>query len=465
MSVRGKIPLEAEGEEHSCEGDSRWQLAERVAHSAALSRAAQLRAILLYIVRHAIQHPEEPVHEVEIAQRVLGRRADFNPMDDNIVRVQIAHLRKKLDLYFSTEGKEEDVVITIAMGSYMPVFTVRSQFLAPLPAAPAMEIVSRQHQESLDEEAFLAPLRPPHDALSGQPRLFARRGWMLAAWIGAGLVMIGLATACISLWVQNRDLERSFYPWKYEPAVAAFWSGYFGAHRNTDIVMSDSFFKLAQDLTKKSFTLNDYISRNYIRELLEQERKSGGVDDVVGKVAAWRSSSGNHLKLAERILALDPLGKSIHLYYSRDYRPDLIDQDNVVLLGSRLTNPWDDLIDGHMNFVAKFDRNDITAIVNRQPGPGEQAVFTRTDSIGYCVVAYLPNPGHNGNTLLIEGTSVESTEAGGDFLLSENQLANFQKRLRTTSFPYFEVLLKTSQVSGTPFTANIEAYRVYPNLH
>jgi len=464
VSVRGKIPLEAEGEEHSCEGDSRWQLAERVAHSAALSRAAQLRAILLYIVRHAIQHPEEPVHEVEIAQRVLGRRSDFNPMDDNIVRVQIAHLRKKLDLYFSAEGKDEEVVITIAMGSYMPVFTVRAQVLpAPL-AAPAMEIVSRPRVVSLEGAIVVAPGDQPPDTAPGIPPPSARRGWMLAAWIGAGLVVIGLATACIALWVQNRDLERSFYPWKYEPAVAAFWSGYLGAHRNTDIVMSDSFFKLAQDITKRPFTLNDYIDRNYINQLLQHEKEADTLE-IIGKVDAWRSSNGNHLKLAERILALDPLGKSIHLYYSRDYRPDLIDQDNVILLGSRLTNPWDDLIDGHMNFVAQFNSNNVTAIINRAPAAGEQTVYTHTDSIGYCVVAYLPNPGHNGNTLLIEGTSVESTEAGGDFLLSENQLANFQRRLRATSFPYFEVLLKTSQVSGTPFTANIEAYRVYPNLH
>jgi hypothetical protein len=66
--------------------------------------------------------------------------------------------------------------------------------------------------------------------------------------------------------------------------------------------------------------------------------------------------------------------------------------------------------------------------------------------------------------LLIEGTGSTSAEAAGDFLLSEAELANFRNKLHVTKFPYFEVLLKTSQVRGTSFTTTIEAYRTYPNL-
>ena len=66
--------------------------------------------------------------------------------------------------------------------------------------------------------------------------------------------------------------------------------------------------------------------------------------------------------------------------------------------------------------------------------------------------------------MLVEGTSSEATEAGGEFLLSEDQLFNFQRTLHTANLPYFEVLLKTSQVRNTPITATIVAYRIYPNL-
>jgi hypothetical protein len=80
-------------------------------------------------------------------------------------------------------------------------------------------------------------------------------------------------------------------------------------------------------------------------------------------------------------------------------------------------------------------------------------------------VAYLPNPDHNGNVLLMEGGGPENTQAAGDFLLSEYQLENFQKMLHVATLPYFELLLKTSWVKGTPISTTIEAYRTYPNLH
>jgi hypothetical protein len=37
--------------------------------------------------------------------------------------------------------------------------------------------------------------------------------------------------------------------------------------------------------------------------------------------------------------------------------------------------------------------------------------------------------------------------------------------LHVTTLPYFELLLKTSWVKGTPISTTIEAYRTYPNLH
>jgi hypothetical protein len=105
------------------------------------------------------------------------------------------------------------------------------------------------------------------------------------------------------------------------------------------------------------------------------------------------------------------------------------------------------------------------AVINNVPKPGEQATYSPTDAVGYCVVAYLPNLDRNTSALLIEGSSSEATEAGGDFLLSDDKLASFEKRLNVNKLPYFEVLLKTSEVRGTPITATVEAYRVYSGQH
>jgi hypothetical protein len=161
---------------------------------------------------------------------------------------------------------------------------------------------------------------------------------------------------------------------------------------------------------------------------------------------------------------LHPLGKNSHLYNAREYVPALIKQDNVILFGSRIANPWDELFESRLNFVVTSDSNGFATVTDSAPAAGEQKTYIPTTPVGYCVVAYLPNLGQNGKVLLIEGTSAEAVEASGDFLLSEDQLSNFLKIQHATKFQYFEVLLRTSQLRSTPLTATILAYRTYPNL-
>ncbi|MFP5210917.1 MAG: hypothetical protein ACLGRW_16685 [Acidobacteriota bacterium] len=76
-------------------------------------------------------------------------------------------------------------------------------------------------------------------------------------------------------------------------------------------------------------------------------------------------------------------------------------------------------------------------------------------------MAYLPKSDGTGKVLIIQGTNSEATEAGGEFLLSEGQMQALLKTLHATRLPYFEVLLKVSQVHGAPLDESIEAYRVY----
>lgn len=446
------------------ERDPRWTLAWRAAGSSALSRAAQLRAILFYLVRQAILEPDEPIHESEIAHRVLGRRIDFNPLNDNIVRVQMSHLRKRLQLYFSTEGKGEEETISIAPGTYRAVFSRRIQTdLAEMQVAECAlvgEPVPDRAEGSLGEDQA-----PEPESGSDRDASPVKRIWRLARTVVIGLAILAAAV----LWVQNRAMKESmqrmrrmYSPWKSSPALASFWSEFVDSDAGTDVVMSDAFFKLAQRLGKRSFTLDDYLSRDFVQDLMAAE-KSPDARDVLGTIASWRSANANHQHLARRILSLDPPESRIHVYFARDYRPELIRQDNVILLGSPAANPWDELFDSRLNFVVKSDSNLDLVVTNRAPAGGERGDYKRDDSTGYCVVAYMPNPSGKGKVLLIEGTSVEATDAGGDFLFSESQMSNLEKRLNGTSLPYFELLLKTAQVSGTPLAATIEAVRTYSN--
>jgi hypothetical protein len=131
--------------------------------------------------------------------------------------------------------------------------------------------------------------------------------------------------------------------------------------------------------------------------------------------------------------------------------------------GGRVSNPWQNVYQEGLNFVEDltFDRDRHSTVTNLSPHPGEQSRYESTDQVAYCVIAYLPGAAAGSHTLRLEGTDSEATEAAGDFLFSEEQLSAFLKKLGLKSFPHFEVLLKITQVHGSPLTTTIEAYRTY----
>jgi len=421
-----------------------WALLERVAASTQLKRASRLRELLFFIGRRSLKDGCDQVHEQEIGCAVFGRPDAYDTSVDNIVRASVSDLRKRIEVFFDSEGMHEALIMEIPRGSYRVDFhdrLVQPQMLAE----PSV--------------VFAPPVTETPEAISAvAPGTSDRHPWMLAGLIAIVL----LATACIALWIQYRALRRSIFAWEYEPSVAALWSNILNTRPETDVVLADSSFSLIQRISKQSFTLNDYLHPSNISQLLAQEQNPD-MRSATSLISSSTVGSLNEFKLAQQIMALDPSGKKIHLYYARDYMPALIKRDNVILLGSRLANPWDELFEDRMNFVVKSDPSH-TVVINHAPAVGEKGSYSETGSVGYCVVAYLPNPDHNGKVLLIEGTGPQATEAGGDFLLSEDKLFDFEKMLHVTKLPFFEVLLTTSQMKGSPLDVGIEAYRTYPNL-
>jgi hypothetical protein len=422
-----------------------WALLERVAESAQLRRASRLKELLFYVGQRSLREGCKQIHEQEIGAKVFGRPEGYDTSVDNIVRTNVSDLRKRIDAYFKAEGVHENVIMDIPRGSYVPVFQNRqgaAQLNAPLQAIAAVA------DSELPAEATESPDTPK------------RRNWMTTVMIVEGAIAVLLAVGCVALWMENRAVNRSFYAWQYKPAVATFWTDFLGASPDTDVVMPDTSFAMLQSISGKTFAFNEYLSRNYT-SAMQDPSLSVDTRTALGLIAARNLGTPSGFKLTQRILALDPLGKRIHAYYARDYMPALLKRDNVILIGARISNPWDELFESRMNFTAKTE-NSVTRITNRTPKAGEQPVYGRTDSVGYCTVAFLPNPSSSGSVLLIEGTSAEATEAAGDFLLSDEQLSKFLTILHASRFPYFEALLKISAVRGTPLTVTIDAYRTYP---
>lgn len=442
-------------------------LLDRILSSSQLKRSTRMRELLAYVGRRALDDGCEQLHEQEIGTEVFGRPAGYDTSVDNIVRVNATELRKRIDAYFETEGVNEPLVMEIPRGSYIPVFRYRP-VESPIVDGPTIPTLAQEPETRIvpDAQPQLLPLPAP------PPR--GRRWPWIAGTIAAGLAALVLGVACLRLSVDNRAMHKQLFPWEYQPAVSAFWTGFLGANPTTDVVLSDTAFGMFQVISKQSFSLQDYLNRSYAEQLPKQNLDPQ-THAVLSMLARRTLVSRGEFTMAEHLDELDPLNTQIHMYFARNYMPSMLNRHNVVLFGTRLSNPWMEVFDNRLVFILQTNPKvtDPEAsgaprlIINdRSPAAGEQAAYIPSAPIGYCTAAYLPNPDRTGRVLLIEGTTSEAAEGCGDFLLSEPGMESLQKKLgQSTSFPYFQALLRTSQLIDTPITATIVATRTFANLH
>ncbi|HEY1806193.1 MAG TPA: hypothetical protein VGG45_17095 [Terracidiphilus sp.] len=429
--------------------DERRAVIERVAASEQFSRSARLRDFLLYVGRQSLKQGCREIHEQEIGAKVFGRPDSYDRTADNIVRVNATELRKRIESYFESTGANEPLIFEIPRGGYTPVFRRRLLGAANL-AAPSLE----------ESPPKVSP--PP-----GVPALARDRTRFLmhAVW---AMVSLALGVACVVLVQQNRTMRKALKPWEGEPAVETFWTGFLGSHQQTDIVLPDDSASVIEDITGRPNALGNYLSRNY--NWIQTSDLSADRKEDLYQILNHNLVTFGAVRAAQHILNEIPAPDARYLTLARYYTADEIKRNNVVLIGGKKADPWDHLFDDEVNFVTDYDDKNAQQFVrNRNPKPGEQAIYdVSRDSnslFGYSVIAYLPNPSRTGNSIILAGTDSDATGAAAEFLTSEEQMERFRNILHVNRFPYFEVLLKTSRISGTSFNAELIAYRSYPDLH
>ena len=207
------------------------------------------------------------------------------------------------------------------------------------------------------------------------------------------------------------------------------------------------------------------MNGSYVRQLesfdLSADRKAD-----LSLIAVRNNGSLGDFRVAQRIRALDPRFTRLVVEYAREYTADSIKRHNVILIGSQKSNPWVDLFHPQMAYTIEYDPAlDQSFIKVNNPQNGEQSLYpvvANPDApVGYSIIAYLPNPSHTADALIIAGTNSQATDATGEFLTSESSMKRLLSHFPTKQIPYFEALLKTTRLSGTPFSADIVAVRTY----
>lgn len=93
------------------------------------------RRFMAYVVEKALAGTCAEVGGYEIATKVFGRPAGFNPSSDPIVRIEAAKLRRDLEVYYLKSGAAEAVRINLPRGGYIPIFERATPVPQSSPAA------------------------------------------------------------------------------------------------------------------------------------------------------------------------------------------------------------------------------------------------------------------------------------------------------------------------------------------
>lgn len=405
------------------------ELLHRVAAAARFQKSKRLRDLLLYLGERSLRDPACILREQEIGVDVLGRPADYDTSHDTLVRVQVSQLRKKLQEHFSEEGRDEPLVIEIPKGSYVPVFRPRAEALLETVPAPML------------------PPPPPRSAvwLPGRP---------FAVGIAVGLAAMGLAWWSLSSAQQAAG----------RPNVNEFWRQLFGNGQATYAVLADVNLIVFEKCIGRSVPLSEYETHEFDR--LSELYIPGPVERALAREVVNRvTTSVSDVQAARDFGVLTAaLHLSLNLLSTRDFSSSLISSQNTILLGSLRANPWVGLFEDRMNFQTDYQETPpAVRFVNRSPMAGEAAAYpAEWRRTGYCRVAYLSNPKHTGNDLVISGSDVISTEAGARFVTSEDSMRQLRQKLglrRGEAVPYFEVLLKTQVVNDSIPWFELVAYR------
>src|SRR5215475_492515 len=112
---------------------------ERILASSGFARNERMSRFLRFVVERHLDGRDHELKESVIAIEVFGRRPDYNPKHDPIVRTEAGRLRARLSEYYSEEGKSDALVLDLPKGGYIPRFRALE---VPAPHGSGSESVS-----------------------------------------------------------------------------------------------------------------------------------------------------------------------------------------------------------------------------------------------------------------------------------------------------------------------------------
>ena len=345
---------------------------EKVLQSRTLQNSENLKAFLRFVVEKTLADEDVQLKEYTIATEVFGRKSDYDPRIDSVVRVQAGRLRTKLQEYYTVEGKNDQIVIDLPKGHYHPVFNC--------PHAESGQEISRAGARTTDELSSNG-----HPALSiaeSQPqvgRVLARFSVRLVVLVLGGLIIL-LSVAVVALYSSNRELQRQARNLDSSLNTEDFkavWSQFVNDPDSPLLVLSNpTLFRFLNEadpvsLARRSLQMTPEQTRSLLDAPEFKGQYNGGDSPRLIPSLGMYTGMGEAVGVYRLTDLMRSSNKTVQLRQSRHVSAADLKYRNVILLGSIYVNEWSRRLPTVENFVHTFS----ATIENRDPLPGEERVY------------------------------------------------------------------------------------------
>ncbi len=373
--------------------------------------------------------------ETDIATHVFGKKDNFDPTEDTLVRVYLYRLRKKLERYYSGPGKCDKIRVSIPKGQHQ------------------IEFISNQERDSKQK-------------MTGHKI----RNLLTISLILLLTIMVGL------LWFQNKSLKKQLAP-PYDFSIYdLIWSDFLKSELNTVFVIGDlfAFYKYQHEYDRTWLVRDDRINSKEEYEIFISQYNTNNEDtylpgwDIVPKSAAINFSKIQSI--------FHPKDNLIPLRITSEITWQDIENNNIIFIGHshnlgilknvfpikriRPITEW---------ILSKRDPVSKIHVMTEQIDTLYQVELhldkDRPANIDYVVVSKVAGP--NGNSLLFiisfftlgRLEIVEKLTDVGCLSLLEQEIRSINKTIP----PYFEMLFEVRGFKETGLKTELKHFFELPS--
>jgi hypothetical protein len=436
-------------------------LVQRIVLSQVFQKATKLQEFLSYIcdcyLRHGATHE---VKEQQIGVNVYHRQPDYNMSGDSIVRVQARELRKKLALYFETEGKHEPIAIVIPKGGYLPTFVMGNPVASQLAADAPAETVS---------EADAPP--------SGEIQAERKSRVILPLQIMLGSVLLfaagGLTGVMLQSLYKHSATDKSSSDALYDQLLGSIGKNGRDALlvlSNPQLIVYDNRRKPtpAELSTLRMVPVSPSLQHDL--QTISKFEPSGDENQPAYLVVTNQEFTG--MGEAASAVSIEKLlfrsGRSARLTQARFLTWDAAMQTDLIVLGDPVLSSWTRNNVLTRNFTI-IHSGLASGIHNESPMPGELPSYEDVyDSSGkrivdYGVISMLPTSSGS-RILILAGSTSAGTYGTGNFFTDPAKMQTTYERIAALNagkpFPKsWEILVRVNVRDGIPLDSSLVAVR------